>query len=142
MTGRSWESTPCNTVLGKVNAPHIDGVKQALTVVNDTAIGSKQVEQVKAATHDRLGRGREKRGALRQLGEHYVHGKTLLPDEWGVKKMYFRGVFQQRAGPRQRLGTLHPLTCDSRGKKNPLITPKSPPFISRPPPSPLPANPS
>lgn len=102
-----WDSLgidPLKHRFGKVSSPLINGVKQALTKEDTTSIGSKRVEQIKQATHDHLGKARPQRGALRQLGEHYVHGKTMLPDEWGVKKCIHGAYSEQEQEPDRDLG--------------------------------------
>lgn len=72
---------------GKVWNPLHNGVAKSLNMEhNDTTIASKRQQQIRGAVHDRLGKAREIRGSLRNLGEQFVFGRITHPDEWGVKK--------------------------------------------------------
>jgi hypothetical protein len=85
----NWQSPgidPNTHRFGKIQPLQMNGVADALKRDDDTKIGSKRVNQVRAATHDRLGKQRELRGVLRQFGEDFVFGRNNVPDEWGAKK--------------------------------------------------------
>lgn len=65
-----------------------EGVKKSLTTETaDVTIGLRRQQQVKGVFQDRLGRGREARGYLRNLGDDFVFGHTSNNNDWTVKKL-------------------------------------------------------
>lgn len=89
---------------GKTEPLFHNGVAQSLRWNGDTKIASNRVVQVRSAMHDRLGKGREVRGALRNLGEDFAFGKTNEPDEWGAKKCIQGNYSLQDQMPDKDLG--------------------------------------
>lgn len=71
---------------GKVQPVLLNGVSASLKHADGTSIASRRQQQVRSFQHDRLGKAREVRGVLRNLGEDFVFGRVDNPDEWGVKK--------------------------------------------------------
>lgn len=87
--GYDWQAAsvdPNTFRFGKVEPVVYNGVKAALKRDDDSKVASRRQQQVRAFQHDRLGRGREVRGVLRNLGSDFVFGRVENPDEWGVKK--------------------------------------------------------
>jgi len=104
----NWESPaidPNTHRFGKTYPLQMNGVADALKRDDETKVASKRVTQVRSVTHDRLGKQRELRGVLRQMGEDFVFGRGNLPDEWGAKKTIQGHYTPNEQMPDRDLGT-------------------------------------
>lgn len=84
-----WEKAqidPNTHRFGRCEPPNLNGVARSLKYNDDTKVASRRQQQVRSFQHDRLGKAREVRGVLRNLGHDFVFGRVENPDEWGVKK--------------------------------------------------------